>query len=427
MRSPIEVSSAEELGLAAGNPESGTIVVRGKIVDAPSICLQPGQEIVGEGESPTIEFQAGIDGVQLTSNNTVRNLSLLTSAGYRAIFNRSDVDDIGTMMIESVHTIGQVQILIECITQAGHVEVNNLDIEFADSTQRLPQPQGFGVSVLQGAFTLWNRQAVASVTAKLQGISIGRKYAPACGGGAFLAGFAQDCVDSLKVSELTTGAIFTRGQITPGTPGSTVYISCAVGSFWGAHVTEVKNLGAVTTFGDFDMVLDNWGTVDNWVAQKPLTSYGKETAIGFVNYGKMGEVIVQAPIETYGTGSRGFNEYHGSIQKAEFDRITTHGDAAPGVQIGCPVGRLVVHRGIETYGGSGSALVSGKFVQLPAYGLSVTDGGNIEELVVDGGIVTHGNFVPAGSAAESSPVPAVDLCGRVGTLRVVGGILANGR
>jgi hypothetical protein len=199
-----------------------------------------------------------------------------------------------------------------------------------------------------------------------------------------------------------------------------------VGIFWGAHVTDVQNLGTVTTFGDFDMVLDNWGTVDSWVAQKPLTSYGKQTAIGFVNYGTIKEVIVQAPIETFGTGSRGFNEYHGSIQKAEFDRITTHGDAAPGVQIGCPVARLVVHGGIETHGGSGNALVSGKFVQLPAYGLSVNDGGVIEELIVDGGIVTHGSFSPAGSTGLSSPVPAVDMCGRVGTMSVSGGILASG-
>jgi hypothetical protein len=63
---------------------------------------------------------------------------------------------------------------------------------------------------------------------------------------------------------------------------------------------------------------------------------------------------------------------------------------------------------------------------LPAYGLSVTDGGDIEELLIDGGIVTHGAFNPAGNNAASSPVPAVDLCGRVGTLRVTGGVSADG-
>lgn len=427
MNSPVEVSSAEELRQAAGSAGPKQIIVRGKIVNAPSLCLPPGTELVGEGESPTIEFQPGGDGVQLTSNNIVRNLSLLTSPGYRAIFNQQDRDNIGTMVIESVHSIGQVQIITEGITQAGHVSISNLDIEFADATQRLPQPQGFGVSVLQGAFTLWNRQAAAPVTAELRGISIGRKWAPANGGGVFLAGFAQDTIDSLKVSQLTTTDIFTRGQIVSGPPGSTVYISCGVGTFFGAHVNDVQNNGPVTTFGDFDMVLDNWGTVDRWTAHKPLTSYGKETAIGFVNYGKIGEVIVQAPIETFGMGSRGFNEYHGSIQKAQFDRITTHGDAAPGIQIGCPVGHIVVHGGIETHGCSGQALVSGKFVHLPAFGLSVTDGGEIEELLVDGGIVTHGSYTLPGSSGASSPVPAVDLCGQVGTLRVHGGIVASGR
>ena len=207
-------------------------------------------------------------------------------------------------------------------------------------------------SVLQGAFTLWNLQAAASLTADLKDISIGRKLLPASGGGVFLAGFAQETVDSLEVSQLATGSIFTRGQIVPGPPGSTVYIACGVGISFGAHVVHVHNEGSVTTYGDFDMVLDNWGTVDSWIAEKPLTSYGKETAIGLVNYGTIGEVSVRAAIETFGRGSRGFNEYHGSIQRAEFDRITTHGDAAPGIQLGCPVKQLVVHRESRLLGGA---------------------------------------------------------------------------
>jgi hypothetical protein len=428
MSGAFEVSSAQELRLAAASSSCGPIIVRGRIVGASSLRLQPGQELAGAGESPGIEFEPQADGVQLTSNNTVRGLSLSTSSGCRAIYNDPNVEDIGKLAIEAVHTIGQVQILAEGLTQTGHVSVHDLDIEDADATQRLPQAQGFGVSVLQGAFTLWNRQATASVTAELEGISIGRKEKPSSGGGVFLAGFAQDTVDSLEVSRLTTRAIFNNGGIIPGAAGSTVYISCAVGIMWGAHVTDVHNSGPVTTYGCFDMVLDSWGKVDHWVAEEPLTSYGKETAIGFVNYGDLGDLLVRAPVETFGTGSRGFNEYHGSMQKAEFDRITTHGDAAPGVQIGCPVKQLLVHRGIETHGGSGKALVSGKFVQLPAYGLSVTAGGEIEEILIEGGIATHGSYIPDGNSSDGSSVPvaAVDLCGSVGKLRIDGGILANG-
>jgi hypothetical protein len=49
-------------------------------------------------------------------------------------------------------------------------------------------------------------------------------------------------------------------------------------------VDEVRNLGAVTTFGANDMVLDNWGRVEFWHAHGKVTSYGSN-GIGFVNLG----------------------------------------------------------------------------------------------------------------------------------------------
>jgi hypothetical protein len=45
------------------------------------------------------------------------------------------------------------------------------------------------------------------------------------------------------------------------------------------------------------------------------------------------------------------------VKLAEFDRKITHGDGAISVQISQPIGRLVVRRGIETFGGTGQSLV----------------------------------------------------------------------
>src|SRR5260370_17433899 len=98
------------------------------------------------------------------------------------------------------------------------------------------------------------------------------------------------------------------------------------------------------------MVLDNWGSVDQWVAEEKLTSYGP-SGIGFVNFGSVNEPTANAPIETFGKGTRGFNVYDGTLNQAIFDRITTHADGAVGVQISKAIGRLVVRRGIETFGG----------------------------------------------------------------------------
>ena len=46
-----------------------------------------------------------------------------------------------------------------------------------------------------------------------------------------------------------------------------------------------------------------------------------------MNFGTINELRVREPIETFALGARGFNEYTGYIDTAEFDRIVTHADA----------------------------------------------------------------------------------------------------
>jgi hypothetical protein len=157
------------------------------------------------------------------------------------------------------------------------------------------------------------------------------------------------------VSRLETGAIYSDGGIALGTPDQ---ITGGVFTVHGAYVSVVRNRGPVVTYGTNDMVLDNWGTVDRWIAEGPITSYG-QSGIGFVNFGRVQELRVNAPIETFGQGARGFNVYTGTVALAEFDRIVTHADRAVGIQISQPLGSIVVRRGIETFGGTGQSLVKG--------------------------------------------------------------------
>ncbi len=65
--------------------------------------------------------------------------------------------------------------------------------------------------------------------------------------------------------------------------------------------------------------------------------------MGFIDW-----FIITAPVETFGLGAHGFNIYAGTINVTEFDRIEIHADAAVGIQISRPAGRLIVHDGIET-------------------------------------------------------------------------------
>jgi hypothetical protein len=248
------------------------------------------------------------------------------------------------------------------------------------------------------------------VSADLVGLSAGRDGAPVRGGGIFVSG-AGDKGGRLNVRRLETNAVYSDGGIAPGTPDQ---ITGGVFTVYGAHVDVVRNRGPVETYGVNDMVLDNWGIVDRWTAEAKITSHGP-SGIGFVNFGTVNELRVSAPIETFGQGARGFNVYTGTVNVAEFDRVITHADGAVGIQISQPIGRLVVHRGIETFGGTGPSLVKGVVVNLSAIALSIKPGGSAREIEITGGIKTNG-----------PGVAPIEQHGAIESLRVSGGFVAAG-
>jgi hypothetical protein len=127
------------------------------------------------------------------------------------------------------------------------------------------------------------------------------------------------------------------------------------------------------------------------------------------------ELRVNAPIETFGQGGRGFNVYTGTVILAEFGRVITHADGALGIQISQPIGRLKVRRGIETFGGTGQSLVKGVVMTLSVIGLSIKPGGSAREIEINGGIKTD---VPGISPIEQH--------GAIETFRHTGGCIAGG-
>lgn len=388
------------------------IVVRGGLTKTPSVRLSPGQSLRGDGDKTSITFSDGTDGLQLSSDNRIHNIHLHTSPDKRAIFNDTSVAGLGRIELRSVTTTGRVQILACDKVRSGHVDVDGLDIIAADARGEKERPHGYGVYVLHGAFTLWNMQSDDSVvvSADLVGLSAGRDGAPVRGSGIFVSG-AGDKGGRLNVRRLETDAVYSDGGIAPGTPDQ---ITGGVFTVYGAHVDVVRNRGPVVTYGVNDMVLDNWGFVDRWTAEAKITSHGP-SGIGFVNFGIVHELKVNAPIETFGQGARGFNVYTGTVNLAEFDRVITHADGAVGIQISQPIGRLVVHRGIETFGGTGPSLVKGVVIPLSAIALSIKPGGSAREIEIAGGIKTNG-----------PGVAPIEQHGAIDSLRVVGGFVAAG-
>lgn len=406
------VTTVDALVAATKDKSVQRIVVSGDLANTPSISLSPGQSLRGADERSTITFAAGADGIQLSSDNRIHNLHLSTSPDKRAIFNDTSVASLGRIELRGVTTIGRVQILARDKVRGGHVDVNGLDIVAADARGEKERPHGYGVYVLHGAFTLWNMQQDTNVivSADLVGLSAGRDGAPVRGSGIFVSG-GGDKAGRLNVRRLETDAVYSDGGIAPGTPDQ---ITGGVFTVYGAYVDVVRNRGPVVTYGVNDMVLDNWGVVDRWTAEQKITSHGP-SGIGFVNFGIVHELKVNAPIETFGQGARGFNVYTGTVNLAEFDRVITHADGAVGIQISQPIGKLVVHRGIETFGGTGPSLVKGVVISLSAIALSIKPGGSAREIEINGGVKTN--------AAGVSPI---EQHGAIDSLRVTGGFVAAG-
>jgi hypothetical protein len=406
------VSTTDALLAAAGDTQVKTITVTHDLVDVPSLRLAPGQALRGAQPTPTIRFRAGQDGLKVSSDNEVSGLRLVCDVDRRIVFNDTSVAHLGRIDLSDLAVVGVVQIIAKDKVGGGHVDAHGIHIEEGDARMFDVRPQGYGVQVIPGVFTLWNQQADKTVviTADLTGISAGKAGKPVRGSGVFVSG-AGETDGRLIAARLETGAVYSDGGIAPGTPDR---IAGGVFVVYGAFVDSVRNLGPVTTYGPNDMVLDNWGTVDRWTATDKITSHGP-SGIGFVNFGSINRLEVNAPIETFGQGARGFNVYAGTVGIADFDRVVTHGNGAAGVQVSQPVGEIKVRRGIETFGGKGQSLVKGVVMNLSATALSVKPGGSIERAEIAGGLVTHG-----------VGVEAIELHGRIGALEVARAEVAGG-
>lgn len=213
------VATIDELVAACRDAGARRIIVDGELENAPSIRLAPGQALLGNGERASIAFADGVDGLQLTTDNEVSGLRLTASSDKRVIFNDTRVERLGRMRLAGITAIGQVQILVRDAVMGGHVDVEGLDIVAADARARSERPHGFGVYVLQGAFTLWNMQPDERVviTARLVGLSVGREGAPVRGSSIFISG-AGFTGGRLVASLLDTGAVYSDGGIADGTP-----------------------------------------------------------------------------------------------------------------------------------------------------------------------------------------------------------------
>jgi hypothetical protein len=413
----MEIKTFNNLVAAIQNGEKTITITRSILCNYP-ILLPEGVNISGQAqennELPLLSFQHS-DGIGVSANNSIKNLNIDTPTNHKAIFNTTVKSDLGTFLFQDLLVKGQVSIITRVGVEKTNIVIDNVDIHSADVRHYLEQPQKYGVNVLQGALTIYNINPDINslVSVSIKNLSIGRKNAPVSGCGVFVSGFG-DHGGRTEISTLHTKAVYSNGKIPLGVAD---YITAGVFVLYGAHAKEVITDGEVITYGVNDMVLDVWGSVDNWTSNAPVISYGP-SGVGFVNFGIVKNFTVNAPLQTYGLGARGYNQYDGTVDNISFQSIETFGDGSVGIQISKPIGTLTVHGNVTTHGSIGSSLVKGVYFDLPAYALSIKNGGEAKSITINGNVQTFGDNVISYIAEQG---------GNPGTLTIGGQISANGK
>ena len=374
-----------------------------------TIKLKEGQKLTSEKDDILLSFING-DGIALTGDNEISNISIQTTPDKRAIYIDSELEDLKDIELKNLTVTGMVQLLTRGNNTKLTVKIDGLDVVSADARNYSERPMKYGVNVYQGALTIYNYNPKedSEIIVYAENISLGRKHAPVIGSGVFISGF-NDESGKVTIEKLTTNDIYSNGMIPTGQPN---LITGAIFIVYGALAKEVVSNGKVVTYGTNDMVLDVWGTVENWTTKEKITSYGS-SGIGFVNFGTVKNFKAEDDIETYGLGARGFNQYDGTIEKAEFNSIKTVGDGSIGMQFSKPVGKITI-KDVITEGSTGDTLVKGVIKTLQADAISVLEGGSIEELNILGNLETKGEEV-VGYHVNGGKVKSMHINGEIKT------------
>ncbi|HEC2170694.1 TPA: hypothetical protein R1903_001195 [Staphylococcus delphini] len=231
----VQVANLSALEEALNNGEKDIKITQSFLVPY-SIHLSKGVSISGSNEKEIlISFSRG-DGFSLEGDNKITNLAIQTNQDQRAIFINSNFEDLGEIELSSLIITGQVQILTRRPQKKLNLTIHDLDIVSADTRIAAEKPLAYGVSVYQGALTIYNynQDPESLITTKIEGVKIGREKAPVIGTGIFIGGFGYDG-GKVEVEYLRTNAVYSNGMIPFGQP---TLITAGVFIISGAHAKK---------------------------------------------------------------------------------------------------------------------------------------------------------------------------------------------
>ena len=128
-----QVTTVAELLAATQNPQVARIQLAASLSNVPSVRLLPGQTLSAADAQTAIRFASGEDGLQLSADNQVEHLSLITDPERRAIFNDTTVAHLGRLTLRRLSITGVVQLLARDRVGGGHVVAHDINIAAADA------------------------------------------------------------------------------------------------------------------------------------------------------------------------------------------------------------------------------------------------------------------------------------------------------
>jgi hypothetical protein len=146
------INSLADLMAALNNNVPTNLEVQTSILCPYSIVLPVGYTITGKDKESCIISFNNSDGIGLTANNEVSNLTIQTNPSNRAIYTLSNHPDLGVLTLKNLTVTGQVQILTREGTNKTTLVADSIDIVACDARKYSEQPQKYGVNVYQGAF-----------------------------------------------------------------------------------------------------------------------------------------------------------------------------------------------------------------------------------------------------------------------------------
>ena len=343
--------------------------------------INSNNKLIGKSGNETLSTKLD-EMITLSENNSITNLKLVGKPTTN-IIKMGKTHNSSKIKLMNIEITGTIILIIEDTTK-DNIDFNftNIKIVSADTTSIKNNPRKYGVRVLLGAITLWNKSKKSNISSTFSGIEIGSEGNPVFGSGLLVSGL-EDA--KLNVKVIDTLEIHSNGNIKEDEAG---IITGGVFVANDAYVEKIINNKMVKTYGHNDMVLDNWGFVDEWISKGEINSLGS-SGIGLVNFGIINNFTSLKKIVTKGIGARGFNNYDGTVENLDIYGIETFGDGAVGIQVSKKIGNVLVRNNIETHGGIGTSLVKGVLKQLSASAISILSEGGVDNLIVKGQAISY--------------------------------------